>query len=95
MRNYELVMIVRPDLEEEEVTETREYINGLISSSGGQVVTVDLWGKRRLAYPIADQLEGYYLLIQCELDPPDLPELERVMRLDNRIIRYLLVRADE
>lgn len=95
MRNYELVMIVRPDLEQEGVTETREHINDLITSSGGQVVTADLWGKRRLAYPIADQLEGYYLLMQCELDPPDLPELERVMRLDNRIIRYLLIRTNE
>ena len=95
MRNYELVFIVRPDLEEEELLEARESIGDLITSSGGEVSVVDPWGRRRLAYPIADQLEGFYVLMQFELDPPRLPELERVMKLDNRVIRYLLIRVDE
>ena len=95
MRNYELVFIVHPDLEEEGLAEIRERIGDLITSSGGQVLGVDLWGRRRLAYPIADQREGHYVLMRFALDPPHLPELERMMRLDSRIIRRLLVRTDE
>ena len=95
MRNYELMFIARPDLDEEELVEARERIGDLITSSGGEVSVMDPWGKRRLAYPIADHLEGFYVLMQFKLDPPHLTELERVMKLDNRLIRHLLIRADE
>ncbi len=95
MRNYELAFIVRPDLEEEALAEIREKISGLITSRGGQVTAVDLWGRRRLAYPIADQLEGQYIIMRFELDPLHLPDLERMMKLDSRIIRRLLIRTDE
>jgi small subunit ribosomal protein S6 len=95
MRRYELVFIARPDLEEEGLADAREYVNNLITSRGGEVVAEDVWGRRRLAYAIADHLEGHYVLLRFELDPPHLPELERLMRLDSRVIRHLLVRADE
>jgi len=95
MRNYELVFILHPDVEEEGVTEIRERIGDLITSGGGQVLGGDPWGRQRLAYPIADQREGYYVLMRLEVDPPHLPELERMMRLESRIIRRLLVRTDE
>jgi len=94
MRNYELVFIIHPDLEEEGLAEIKEQIGNLITSKGGRVMGVDLWGRRRLAYPIVDQLEGHYVLMRFELDPPQLPELERMMKLDSRIIRRLLVRTD-
>ncbi len=94
MRHYELTFITHPALEEEALAEIREQIGNLITSKGGQVTGMDLWGQRRLAYPIADQLEGHYVLMRFELDPPHLPELERMMRLDSRIIRRLLVRTD-
>jgi small subunit ribosomal protein S6 len=94
MRNYELVFIAHPDLEEDDLAEIREQIGNLITSSGGQVTGVDLWGRRRLAYPVAKQLEGHYALMRFELDPPHLPELERMMKLDSRILRRLLVRTD-
>ncbi|MEA3346322.1 MAG: 30S ribosomal protein S6 [Chloroflexota bacterium] len=92
MHNYELVFITYPDLEEEELEEIKGKIGDLITSGGGQVTEVDLWGRRRLAFPIADQLEGQYVLMRFELDPPHLPELERTMSLESRIIRRLLVR---
>lgn len=96
MRNYEMVYILRPDSEEEGgLTEVRERISDLIDSSGGQVLGEDLWGRRRLAYPIEKQREGYYVLLRFELEPPHLPELERMMALDSRIIRRLLIRTDE
>jgi len=94
MRHYELVFIARPEVEEEALADIRERIRGLIASRGGQVTAFDLWGRRRLAYPIANQLEGHYVLMRLELDPAHLPELEWMMRLDSRIIRRLLVRSD-
>jgi len=94
MRNYELVFIARPEVEEEGLADIRERIRGLITSKGGQVTAVDVWGRRRLAYPIAKQLEGHYVLMRLELDPLHLPELEWMMALDRRIIRRLLVRSE-
>ena len=94
MRSYELVFIAHPEVEEEGLADIREQIRGLITSKGGQVKTVDPWGRRRLAYPIAKQVEGHYVLMQLELDPLHLPELEWMMRLDRRIIRRLVVRGD-
>jgi len=94
MRDYELVFIAHPEVEEEGLADIREQIRGLIISKGGQVTTVDLWGRRRLAYPIAKQLEGHYVVMQLELDPVHLPELEWMMRLDTRIMRRLLIRSD-
>lgn len=94
MRNYELVFIAHPEVKEEGLADIRERIGDLITSKGGQVTAVDLWGRRRLAYPVAKQLEGHYVLMRLELDPPHLPELEWMMRLDPRIIRRLLIRCD-
>jgi small subunit ribosomal protein S6 len=95
MRNYEMVYILHPDSEEEGLAEVRQRISDLIDSGGGKVLDEDLWGRRRMAYPIEKQREGYYVLMRFELDPPHLPELERMMTLDSRIIRRLLIRTDE
>jgi small subunit ribosomal protein S6 len=95
MRDYELVMILHPDVEEEGLGEVRERISDLITSGGGEVRDVDVWGRRRLAYQIAKQREGTYVRMQLALDPPQLPELERMMRLESRIIRRLLIRGDD
>ena len=95
MRRYELALIARPDLEEEALAETREYVTNLITSRDGEIVSGDAWGRRRLAYAIDNHLEGNYLLLRVELDPSQLPEVERLLRLDDRVIRHLLIRAEE
>jgi small subunit ribosomal protein S6 len=93
MRNYEFTFIVHPDVEDEGVADTTEKVSQLIAEGGGQVINVDHWGRRRLAYPIDKQREGYYVLMQVQLDPKSLGELERNLKLTEEVIRYLLVRT--
>jgi small subunit ribosomal protein S6 len=95
MRNYEMIYILHPESEEEGLADVRQRIGDLIGSGDGEVLGEDLWGRRRLAYPIEKQREGFYVLMRFALEPTHLPELERMMALDSRIIRRLLIRTDE
>jgi small subunit ribosomal protein S6 len=95
MRNYEMTYILHMDSEEEGLADVRQRIGDVISAGGGEVLDEDLWGRRRLAYPIEKQRDGFYVLMRFSLEPPHLPELERVMALDSRVLRHLLIRTDE
>jgi len=95
MRNYELTFIVHPELEKGGVTAAIERVKQLIVEGGGQVNKVDPWGKRRLAYPIRKQREGYYVVMQVQLPPEAVSELERRLELDEEVLRYLVVRTEE
>jgi small subunit ribosomal protein S6 len=90
MRSYELVFIVHPELDDSALNEIVDRVKGWITDSGGQVVETDLWGKRRLAYPIQKQIEGYYVLMSTQLDPTFCTELERNLGLQEPVMRYLL-----
>lgn len=92
MREYELVYIVRPDMEEEGLEAVKSKVNEVISASGGQVKEVDVWGKRRLAYPIQRLWEGYYIVNRVQLEPKAIKEVERSLKLSEEVIRHLLVR---
>lgn len=92
MREYELVYIVRPDMEEEGLEAVKSKVNEVISASGGQVKEVDAWGKRRLAYPIQRLWEGYYIVNRVQLEPKAIKEVERSLKLSEEVIRHLLVR---
>lgn len=94
MRNYELSVIVSPEVEEEALEATMDQIKQFITTGGGQVTKVDVWGRRRLAYPIRKHLEGYYAVFQAQMPQEALPELERSLKLSEDVIRYLLVRLD-
>jgi len=94
MRSYELMYLVHPDLEESAFNELVEKVNGWITESGGQVDNVDLWGKRRLAYPIQKQTEGQYVLMKTQLDAAFCSELEHNLGLQEPIMRFLIT-ADE
>jgi len=91
MREYEMVFIVRPDLDEDAFNEVVEKVKSWISEPGGQVTNVDLWGKRRLAYPIRKQVEGQYVLMSINMSPAIGSELERNLRLMDPVIRYLIL----
>lgn len=90
MREYELVFIIQPDLEEAEVEEVISRVQGWITDDGGKVGKTDLWGKRKLAYPIRKQTEGNYVLMNVSLAPTFGKELERNMRFYEPVMRYLL-----
>ena len=95
MRNYEFTFIIHPDIEDEGITDKVEKVSQFITEGGGQITNVDHWGRRRLAYPIQKQKEGYYVLMQVQLDPQSIRELERKLKLTEEVIRYLLVRVED
>ena len=90
MRSYELMFIVHPEVDEPAFNELVEKVIGWITDSGGQVDNVDLWGKRRLAYPIQKQIEGQYVLFSTQIEPTYCSELERNLGLQEPVMRYLL-----
>lgn len=94
MNKYEAMYVIAPELEDEAVKALIEKFSGIIAANGGEVVNVDEWGRRRLAYPIDYKTEGYYVLITFA-GAPELPkELERNFNNDEFVIRYLVVRKD-
>lgn len=95
MRTYELMFIVRPELEEEAVDALVERVQQIMTANGGQVEKVDRMGRRRLAYPIQKHREGHYVLIHAGLEREAMAELERNLKLSEDVIRHLLVRVDE
>lgn len=88
MREYEVVYILDPTLEREAVDRKLE---GFRAALGGEVTAVDHWGVRRLAYPIRKSETGYYVVVHISADPVALPEFERLLRLDEETMRYLIV----
>ena len=92
--NYEVVIIFKPDLGEEATAALVERFKTLIEQHG-TVAEVDEWGKRRLAYPIDDIPEGYYVLITFTADAAFPAELDRVMRINDNVMRSLIVCKDE
>ncbi len=92
MKNYEVVYIFHPALDEGVVEEKLERFHGLVTGEADADVTaVDHWGVRQLAYEIQDQNQGYYVVSQFSTDPQLLSEFERVLKLDDDLMRYLVV----
>ena len=95
MRKYETMYVIDPTLDEEAVKALIERFSNLIIDQGGQIDEIDEWGKRRLAYPLEDHNEGYYVLVNFSAES-DLPaELERVYKITDGILRYLIIRDDK
>lgn len=94
MREYELTYIVRPDIEDEAVANIAARVEQVITSNGGRVLKTDMWGKRRLAYPLRRYTEGYYIFLRTELTDQAIREVERSIKLSEDILRHLLVRAE-
>ena len=92
--NYELVMVLKPALGEEATAALVEKFKTLIEQHG-TVAEVDEWGKRRLAYPIDDINEGYYVLVTFTAEPALPAELDRQMRINDNVMRSLIVCKDD
>jgi len=91
MRLYEVVYILDPALEESAITAKLDQLHQLATSKGGEVSAIDHWGTRQLAYPINKLSRGYYVAAHLTAVPEALPEYERMLKLDDDIVRYLLV----
>jgi len=90
MREYELVFIVRPDLDDNAFKETVEKVKSWITESGGTVTKTDIWGKRKMAYAIRKQNEGVYVLLKIQMDPAFSATLERNLRFLEPVMRFLI-----
>ncbi len=95
MREYELTVIFRPEIVEEDIPAEIEKISQMISQKGGVVGEVNRWGRKRLAYPIKHCKEGNYVLTPFKMDPSLAIELEKNLRTSERILRHLLVRLGD
>jgi small subunit ribosomal protein S6 len=94
MAKYELMLVVDPFLEEADTQAMVEKAQEQIKRRGGEVTQVDPWGKRRLAYPINKKLEGFYALFtfEGEIDGAAIAEIERNLRLDEKVMRVMVTR---
>ena len=90
MRKYELVCIVQPDLDETAFKGAVERVQGWVTESGGSVDKVDVWGRRRLAFPIHKQRDGQYVLLNISIDPKSASDLERNIRYLETVLRHML-----
>ena len=95
VRDYELVIVVSTQVGDEGLPGTVQRVNDFIQGRGGQVKQVDQWGRRRLAYPIKRELEGYYVITQFSLDPQEVRALEGNLELAEDVLRHLVTRLEE
>ena len=94
MNKYESLYIITPELDEEATKACVAKFSGIVTANGGTVTEVNEWGKRRLAYAIDYKTEGYYVLMNFEADPEFPRELERNFKIDESILRYMVIRKE-
>lgn len=95
MKNYEMVLIFSTSLEEGAVTEELAKITATIEKSKGIIIKTDIWGVKRLAYPIKHQENGFYVVLYFSSDTSVLPELDRLNKINDKILRHLIVKPNE
>ncbi len=95
MRNYEGVFILNPDLAGDAAKGAVTQVQELVTKNGGKVDGLQEWGKRRLAYKIGKKQEGNYLVVNFQMDTQQTKKLEQSLRLNDQIMRYLLVNKDD
>ncbi|MDD2533333.1 MAG: 30S ribosomal protein S6 [Eubacteriales bacterium] len=93
-RKYEAMVILNPALGEDAINATIEKVKGLVEASG-TLEQVDVWGRKRLSYEIDDQKEGFYFLINFSAEADFPKEFERVLKITEGVMRYLVIRPDE
>lgn len=94
MRQYEVMVILSPELEERTVAPTLDQFLGVIRDAGGSVEKVDVWGRRKLAYEINKKGEGIYAVLDLKCEPAAVAELDRQLGLNENILRTKVVRPD-
>jgi small subunit ribosomal protein S6 len=94
-RSYEVIFIIQPDAEDAEVMRLTEAVQKIITDQGGKIVKTEMMGKRHLAYEINHKRDGIYVLLEVEGSGREIAELERRMRVNDRVLRYMTVRVDE
>ena len=94
-RIYEVVFIINPEADDNEVMRLSEAMQKIITSQGGSITKTEVMGRRQLAYEINQKREGTYVLLEVEGTGTEIAELERRMRVNDQILRYMTIRVDE
>jgi len=94
-KQYELVYIASPDATEDQLTELQSLIEGIVTKANGTIDKADIWGRRRLAYQIGRHKEGHYVVLLFSCEGELVKELDRRLKVNDTIIRHLVVRVDE
>lgn len=95
MRDYEVLYIVRADLEDDKVQDIVKRVNTLIEKADGSVERTNVWGKRKLAYEVKHQKEGSYILQDFQIGPDGIPQLEAALKITEEVLRHLIVRKPD
>ena len=95
MRTYEIMLAINPQLEDEGLNSLIDKVKKIITDAKGKIIKTDKWGKRKLAYEIKDFTEAIYVVLKFNLKESDIIELERVLKFEERIVRYLLTLQEE
>jgi small subunit ribosomal protein S6 len=95
MRTYEIMFIVRPDVEEADLDKLIETFSGYVTTGGGEVKGVEKMGRRRLAYTVRKFNDGFYVLFMVAIEGSQVGELERRLRVTEQVIKFITVRTDE
>jgi len=91
VRDYELMYIVRPDVDEDGLRAAVDSVKTLIEGQGGEITKTTNWGKRRLAYEVKHLRDGHYVIVEMKLDGARVAEVERALRIHDAVFRHLLV----
>jgi small subunit ribosomal protein S6 len=94
MRQYELIIIVQPDLDEETTHGVIDRVKALITDNGGEILKADIWGSRQLAYEIQKFRDGFYVYMEVEFAPEFGSELTKTLRYIEPIIRHSLIQKE-
>ena len=94
MRKYEIIFIIKP-LEEDATNAVIEKFEKLIAANGGKIDKEDRWGKKRLAYEIKKEAEGFYVIFYVTCEPACVDECDRVMKITEEVLKHMIVRSDE
>lgn len=95
MRRYETIYIIRPGASEDDITAIIDRTNGVIEKLNGKIDQLDRWGIRKLAYTINKETQGYYVFSEYAGMPEAVNEIERLFRIDDKILRYMTVKTQE
>jgi small subunit ribosomal protein S6 len=95
MRKYEVMYIIRPNIEEEAKKALTERFSGILTDNGAEVSEAKDWGKRRLAYEINDFRDGYYQLVKVNAEPAAVEEFSRLAKISEDIIRHIVIKEEE
>lgn len=94
-REYELIYIARPDLADEDLAKILDRTKGIITDRDGHILTVDEWGKKKLAYEIKKYAKGHFMYVLFLGTPDMVDEIERTMRIDDGCLRFLTVKLED